>query len=157
MQSHVHRVEKQLKFADLPTYDGADASKNALLELVTARLQAAGLEIFVADFSPPSGEICAVKVIVPGLEVETMSYGRIGARNVARLQQLSARGGPKLAGIGAPPEGALPVLLPESAQKQIGGAAWFDPRAASQVMGPFYSLYREPGRHALALWEAEQE
>ncbi len=150
MLARVHRVEKWVKFADLPTYAGADTSKGTLLDFVAAQLRAAGLEIFVADFSDAASGVCAVKVIVPGLEVETLSYGRIGARNLARLMKIAGAGGPVVAGIGAAPDGALPIQLPDAAQPS-DGAAWFDTAAASAVVGEFFALYREPGRHAVAL------
>ena len=37
------------------------------------------------DCSPRDGAVGVVKVIVPGLEVETMSYYRIGERNTRKL------------------------------------------------------------------------
>ncbi len=59
--------------------------------VVIERLQATGLDVLYADFSPPAppGSAC-LRAIVPGLEVETMSYRRIGARNTVRL--LAERG-----------------------------------------------------------------
>ena len=48
------------------------------------------------------GEAVAAKVLVPGLEVETMSYGRIGERGVRRLLE---RGDPLVA-VGARPAAA---------------------------------------------------
>jgi hypothetical protein len=52
---------------------------------VARRLRDAGLDVFYVDYSSPNGEVSAVKAIVPGLEVETMSYGRIGPRSLHRL------------------------------------------------------------------------
>ena len=53
--------------------------------MVVDRLRDAGLDVLYVDYSSPNGEVSAVKAIVPGLEVETMSYGRIGPRNLRRL------------------------------------------------------------------------
>ena len=148
----VHRVENWIDFADVPTQpESLGEDKIALLNFVVEKLRADDLEVLVADFSPADKEVFSVKVIVPGLEVETLSYGRIGRRNVERLIEIARAGGPILAGIGALMPGALPVLLSVQAQAKLGGAAWFDAHAAAQVVGPLYSIYREPGRHAVAL------
>ena len=148
----VHRVEKWSDFNEVPTQPETLADdKSVLLEFVVSQLRDDDLEVLVADFSPAETDVYAVKVIVPGLEVETLSYGRIGARNVARLIEIARAGGPILVGIGALMPGALPVLLSVEAQAKLGGAAWFDADAASRVVGPLYPIYREPGRHAVAL------
>lgn len=148
----VHRVEKWIDFAVVPTQPEALADdKSALLEYVVSQLRDDDLEVLVADFSPVDDEVTSVKVIVPGLEVETLSYGRIGRRNVERLIEIARAGGPILAGIGAIMPGAQPVLLSVEAQAKLGGAAWFDADEAAKVVGPLYSIYREPGRHAVAL------
>ena len=97
-----------VNFADLPSADEAEMSdRAALLQALTTRLAAEGLDVLVADFSGRTAEgVHAVKVIVPGLEVETMSYGRIGERNARRLSE----SGTGLAGVGAAPAGATPML-----------------------------------------------
>ena len=84
---------------------------------------------------------------MPGLEVETMTYNRIGGRN---LRRLLARQSP-VAGVGNAPAGALPVRLTERDSDLVG--AWLDPHAISDAMGPLYALYREPGRHVLGFLE----
>ena len=148
----VHRVENWIDFNAVPTQPEAlNDDKSALLKFVVSQLRDDDLEVLVADFSPADKEVTSVKVIVPGLEVETLSYGRIGARNVARLIEIARAGGPILAGIGALMPGALPVLLSVEAEAKLGGPAWFDADAASRVVGPLYPIYREPGRHAVAL------
>jgi len=52
-----------------------------------------------------------------------------------------------LAGIGAAPPNARPIRLTEETQARVGGPAWLDVEGIARVMGPLYSLYREPGRH----------
>jgi len=94
-------------------------------QMLTERLHAAGLPIVYADFAPPSSGISVVKAIVPGLEVETMTYRRIGRRNVERL------------------------LARQSPLVGLGGPAWLDPLALERAMGRLYALYREPGRHTI--------
>jgi ribosomal protein S12 methylthiotransferase accessory factor len=97
----------------------------------------------VVALSPPDAPMAAAKVVAPGLEVETMSYGRLGARNLERL----VRAGERFAGRGAPPPGALPVR---------GADGWLHPGRLAERVGPLYALYREPGRHSAAL-VAERE
>ena len=155
--ARVHRVENWLDFAGVPTQpESLNDDPNALLDFVAKKLRADDLEVLVADFSPAGGEVFSVKVIVPGLEVETLSYGRIGRRNVERLIEIARAGGPILAGIGALMPGAQPVPLSVPAQAKLGGAAWFDADEAARVVGSLYPIYREPGRHAVALL-AERE
>ena len=133
-----------VRFCDLPTTTGEDPA--TVCDLVLRRLADAGFDVLVVDCSGDG--VAAVKVVVPGLEVETMSYGRIGERGVA---ELLAQDRDDLAGLGEPPAGAAPVLLTDAAQDRLGGPAWFSPKRAAEVVGPLYPLYREPGRHAAAL------
>ncbi len=131
-------------FGELPAWDG-DLSGVGLLSELHRRLDARGMPIFVLDFSPPHHpSVHVVKVVVPGLEVETMSYHRIGERGVAKLLQR----GSHLTGFGSPPEGALPVRLPPDAAERLGGIPWFDVRAVDRIVGQLYPLYREPEVHA---------
>ena len=118
----------------------AVASSAALLELLTARLAQEGLEVLFVDCSPPGAMVRVVKVVVPGLEIETMSYHRIGWRGVRRLRQ---RHDPLV--LDAPRDGAKPVLLRPEDAARAGGAAWFDGRLADRLVGQLYPLYREPG------------
>lgn len=149
-------VRETLPFTDLPTSPVAGA--DALLATVTGSLAAEGLDVLVVDLSaavsPRDGApVATVKAIVPGLEVETVSYGRIGARNVARLRDRGrVPGHPRpLAGTGTPPPGAAPVVLPAGDIARLGGPGWLDLDGMGRVSAPLYPLYREPGRHAAAL------
>ena len=153
LEPRVLHVERKIAFGSLPGMPESEAhDRSSLLREVASRLEAAGLEILVADFSDYAAKgVYAVKVIVPGLEVETMSYGRIGARNVERLMRQPER----LAGVGLMPSGAQPVLLTPEAEARLEGPAWLDTAALAQVVGQLYPLYREPGRHAARF--AEQE
>ena len=148
LEPRVYRVDESIAFSALPTADEAAMSdKKALLDSIVSRLHAAGLQVLVADFSPPDGSVAALKVIVPGLEVETMSYGRIGERNLRRLIENAQNGDVALAGVGAPPANAREIRLSDAAKARVGGRAWLDVEALDEVLGPLYSLYREPGRH----------
>ncbi len=104
----------------------------------------------------------AVKVLVPGLEVEQMSYRRIGERGVRDLMDRGVdwvgvgRAGVGRAGVGRAGEDKVPAgalrlpLLPE-AEERLGGPAWLDPAGQDAAVGPFYALYREPNTHAVQL------
>ncbi len=129
------------RFDALPTWDGPLAG-TGLVEELARRFAAHGMEILYFDWSPPDAPgVHVVKAVVPGLEVETMSYHRIGARGVRKLLE---RGSP-LVGLGAPPPGAAPVRLPASSTL---GAAWLDVAAVDRIVGGLYPLYREPEVHS---------
>ena len=86
-------------FSELPTWDGPLAGTGQVEEFAR-RFALHEMEILYLDFSPPGHPgVRVVKAIVPGLEVETMSYHRIGARGVRKLLDR----GSKLVGLGAPP------------------------------------------------------
>ncbi len=133
-----------MRFDTLPVWQGALSGTQAVHELAR-RLAAAGMEILFLDFSPAgSPDVHVVKVIVPGLEVETMSYHRIGERGVRKLMERNS----PLAGIGPMPTGALPVRLPPGAEARLGGPAWLDVAAVDRRVGRLYPLYREPLVHS---------
>lgn len=94
-------VRSRRAFSSLPhtQLDGDD--REGLLANVAGSLRDAGLDILYVDLSPPGGDTCVIHAIVPGLEVETMSYGRIGPRNLRRLLDR----GSDLVGLGEPPQG----------------------------------------------------
>ena len=130
-------------FAELPEWDGALSGTNLLAEL-HRRLAAQGMTVLVLDFSPPAHpDVHVVKVVVPGLEVETMSYHRIGERGVRKLLQR----GSSLVGFGNPPPGAQPVRLPAAAAERLGGTPWLDVIEIDRIVGALYPLYREPEVH----------
>jgi ribosomal protein S12 methylthiotransferase accessory factor len=106
----------------------------------------AGFDVLTADLS--GAGVHAVKAIVPGLEVETVAYGRIGERGVRRLLDL---GRDDLVGTGPAPAGADRVHLTPDAQERLGGPAWLDRAAVDRAVGRLLPLYREPGRHAAQL------
>jgi ribosomal protein S12 methylthiotransferase accessory factor len=93
----------------------------------------------------------AAKVLVPGCEVETMSYGRIGERGVRLLREQDD----PLVAIGPDPGGWGRVHLTAEAEERLGGAAWFNRQGARRRVGALYPLYREPGRHVVAQVLAE--
>jgi ribosomal protein S12 methylthiotransferase accessory factor len=146
----VFRVADRRSFDDLPTADLAHPA--ALLDEVVDRFRDAGMDPAYVDFSPHP-DVRVVKAIVPGMEVETMSYGRIGPRNVRRLcdPDWDAAGTDGLVGRGPPPDGAEAIPLAPDDEAALGGPAWFDPAAAREAVSGLYPLYREPPRHTLAI------
>lgn len=129
-----------VRLIDLPTWNGSDLHAH-----VVDGLHGAGLDVLV-ELQPSAGEAVAAKVLVPGLEVETMSYGRIGERGVRRLLE----GDDGLVAVGPDPGGWARVHLTVDAQERLGGPAWFDHVGAQRRVGDLYPLYREPGRHVVA-------
>jgi ribosomal protein S12 methylthiotransferase accessory factor len=93
----------------------------------------------------------AVKVVVPGLEVETVAYGRIGERNARRLLEA---GRDDLLRVGAAPGGWQRVHLTAGAEQRLGGPAWLDRGRLEALADGLLPLYREPGRHAAQLAQA---
>jgi len=143
---------ERVRFSELPTVASeAIADPGDLLDLLTERLGAEGLDVIYAPFTPPGAPAAVLKAIVPGLEVETMTYHRIGRRN---LDRLLARQSP-IVGVGDAPSGAKRILLSPQAEAQYGGAAWLDPQAVDQAMGALYALYREPGRHVIGVLDEQ--
>ena len=131
------------RFDELPQWDRPLAGTAVAAEL-HRRLDAHGMSVLVLDYSPAGEGVHVVKVVVPGLEVETMSYHRIGERGVRKLL---LRGSP-LVGLSNPPDGALPVRLPAEAAERLGGTPWLDVAAVDRLVSPVYPLYREPKVHA---------
>ena len=151
-------------FTDLPQWRPPEGTEEqtALRSHLVGALAAEGLDVLVLDCSEPGADVAAVRVVVPGLEVEIMSYGRIGERGVA---DLLARGDGRtglhgIVGLGVPgqrgvPGTAVPVHLTADAEERLGGPAWLDRAAVDRVVGEdLYPLYREPALHAAAVAQA---
>jgi ribosomal protein S12 methylthiotransferase accessory factor len=143
MAGNVLSERRPKPFADLPRADVPDGRARGAL--ARAAVERAGLDVLYVDMSPPGRDLACAKVIVPTMEVETMSYYRIGERNAAKLLRrdtgLVAREGG---------EGRLPVRLTEAATERLDGPVWFDAAAADAAVGPLYPLYREPEAHHVA-------
>ena len=87
----------------------------------------------------------AVRVVTPGLEVETMSYHRIGARGVAKLLEMDS----PLIAFGDETESLRPVRLPPEDYDRLGGVPLLDVAAVDAKVGDLYPLYREPSEHQM--------
>ena len=141
----------RVAFSSLPDCGAeAVASSADRVRLLGERLAAEGMQIIAFDCSPPGSEVKAVKVVVPFLESETMSYGRIGWRGVARLRE---RGDPLV--LDEAREGAARVRLRDADEERAGGPAWFDVARAEALVGRLYPLYREPGCFAAQMARRE--
>jgi len=136
-------------FSGLPTVPAGSLDEPAaLLRHLLDRLTELDVLVVLAPAGAAPDAAVVAKVVVPGLEAETMSYGRIGERGVARLL---AREDLSLVGLGPPPQaGAAAVALPDGARERLGGPAWLDRAAVDAIVGELYPLYREPDRHVLA-------
>ena len=142
LESTVLRHDTTMAFTALPT--SAPTSGPALLDDVLGRLDAEGYDVLVADFSPTDGGVHSVKVVVPGLEVETVAYARIGERNTRRLLE---QGRDDLVRVGEQPAQWSTIHLTDAARSRLGGPAWLDRAAVTAVADGLLPLYREPSRH----------
>ena len=145
----VHAERARKAFSELPSTP-ADGSREAG-RIARQRVEDAGLDVLCVDLSPPGAAVSVTKTIVPGLEVETMSYGRIGERNTRKL---IARGDP-LIKFGAPSQTLRAVRLTPDALDRFGDQPLLDTERLAQIVGPLYPLYREPEAHYIAAAPAE--
>ncbi len=145
---NMHAVRARKPFADLPTTPAPDGHARAAVAL--DRVHAAGLDVLYCDYAPSGGGFACGKVIAPGLEVETMSYHRIGERNVRKLTD---RAHP-LIRFGEATDTLKPVRLTPEAEDRLGRPL-FDTALADAIVGPLYPLYREPEAHHVAAARTE--
>lgn len=161
IRSPIFDVRRTVNFSDLPTAKTeAIDSPEKLLKLIEKNLKQENLEIYYADFTPRDSSFAVIKAIVPGLEVETMSYNRIGRRNFERLRARAERDSnfQNLVGINEQnkPADARKIYLTEEDERALGGAAWLSPGAVEKAVGNLYALYREPNGHTAGKILAER-
>ena len=163
------RIEKPIletrstvKFSEIPTVEFPDGDWEAILKHLQKQFaERLNTKILYADFSAfaPDG-VYVVRAIVPKMEGETMSYGRIGRRNLERLlerQRTDERIGKLVAfGDDEKPASALPIHLTEKDAADFPNA-WLDPKAIAAQVGEFYALYREPESFAVGRILRERE
>jgi ribosomal protein S12 methylthiotransferase accessory factor len=154
------REAARVPMSSVPTTSVPD-EQGALAEHVAGRMADAGLEVFHVKVSPPGADVTVLKAIVPGLEVETVTYGRIGPRNLRRLLDRIAAGDPivhpDLVGIGRPPAEAQRIPLAPEDEEALGGPAWISLDLMEEALGPLYAMYREPAEHVVGLRGTGQE
>jgi len=132
-------------FGELPGTPCVDTRERG--RVARNHLEAAGFDVIYVDCSPRDRSIAVVKVIVPGLEVETMSYYRIGERNTRKLIERDS----PLIRFGEPTNELRPVRLAPEALDRLGGRQpLLDTAAVDRMVGPLYPLYREPEAHHVA-------
>ena len=136
------------RFSTLPTQAAPDGHARAAT--ARAAVEAAGFDILYVDMSPADRPVTVVKVIVPGMEVETMSYYRIGARNTEKLLALDS----PLIQFGREERAALRRIRLSPADAERLDHPMFDTAAADRLVGPLYPLYREPEAHHVA-WKSK--
>ena len=146
----VFSVRSRKPFSELPAVPLSDTRERGAF--ARRRLEDAGFDVLYVDGSPPGGEVAVAKVIVPGLEVETMSYARIGERNTRKLIERDS----PLIRFGDESETRRPIRLDEDAAERLrpltgGRQPLFDVGEAESIVGPLYPLYREPEAHHVAL------
>lgn len=145
-------VEDTVRFSSLPTVaPGTLGGPTSTLNVVAERVEREGLEIIYVDYTPAGSTAHAVKAIVPGLEVETTTYYRIGLRNLRRLLDR----GSDIVGLGPPPAGAHRIPLPAADEDALGDSAWFSVERMDAAVDGLYAMYREPRRHVTALAREE--
>lgn len=162
IESPILETRSTIKFSDLPTTEFANGDWEAVLEHLQKQFAAQlGTEILYADFSETAPEgIFVARAVVPKMEGETMSYGRIGRRNLERLierQKHDVRI-EKMVGFGDDlrPASALQIHLTET-DARIYPNAWLDPNAVEKQVGEFYALYREPESFSVGRLLRERE
>ena len=146
LRENVFSSREKILFSDLPSVSLA-AVKSPVDRLadVTRRLAAENLSIFFFDASPALADgPKVIKALVPGLEGETMSYYRLGARGVQRLLERNVR----FVAVGAQPASSKRIVLTPAAESSLGGAAFLLTGEVDRIVGSCYSLYREPSSHA---------
>ncbi|WP_375425151.1 YcaO-like family protein [uncultured Friedmanniella sp.] len=121
-----------------------------VLESLAGRGSSAGHDVLAATITV--GEVNVAKVVVSGLEVETLSYGRIGEANArdllgTDLDLVRRQDGPSV----THPDR---IVLTTEAEERLGGPVWYSYAAAAHLVGPLYPLYREPGRHTVTVVDA---
>ncbi|WP_375460596.1 YcaO-like family protein [uncultured Enterovirga sp.] len=133
---------RSIPFETLPRRPGGDTRDRG--RFAREALELEGFDVLVVDLSPPDAPVAVAKVIVPGLEVETMSYCRIGERNARKLIERDS----PLIRFGQESETRRPVRLTPKALDRFGGRQpLLDTAEVDRVVGPLYPLYREPEAH----------
>ncbi|HEY8564237.1 MAG TPA: YcaO-like family protein [Beijerinckiaceae bacterium] len=145
LDGSVLSVRSHKRFEDLPTTSLPDTRARG--RFAREKLEAQGFDVLYVDCSPRDGSVGTVKVIVPGLEVETMSYYRIGERNTRKLME---RDSPLIRFGVEESETLRPVRLAPDALDRLGGQPYFDTAEVDRIVGPLYPLYREPEAHHVA-------
>ena len=139
---------RTVAYADIVPTDPAATTQPGLLDQLLGALS----EHDVLASTRTAGAVSVAKVVVPGLEVETLSYGRVGEVGARRLLETDLDLVRRQDGPSATHHDRV-VLTPE-AEERLGGPVWYSYAAADRVVGPLYPLHREPPRHSVTFPEA---
>ena len=147
LEQTVFSSHRTIPFSGLPsTPNDSVADAGLRLDAVNARLRTAGIDIYYFNASPRiEGGPSVVKALAPGLEGETLSYWRIGARGAERLLEC----GSSLVSQAQPGTQSLPVHLTEQQTERLGGTVYFNVPVWEKILDGHYPLYREPSSHTV--------
>lgn len=144
------RTDRTVDFRDIVVNDlPAIGTQAELLAHLLAALDGHVPAHDVLAMTTTHGDVTVAKVLVTNLEVEILSYGRIGELGV----RASLADDLDLVRLGDQPTGthSARVRLTAEAEERLGGAAWYSYDVAEQIVGDLYPLYREPPRHSVAV------
>lgn len=146
----VFAVNETTPLSDLPTHaSGMDVEgAGGRLDLLHRRLAADGIEILTVEMSDDRARdagIHAVRVIAPGTECETMSYGRIGYRGLRRAFDEGYDFVSKT-DLG---DGWQRAELTDDDRERLGHDAYVSHDRIAAIVGDLYPLYREPRSHSV--------
>ena len=135
----------QVTVDGLPELDGTAQLLPYLLDSLDGHAPAHD----VLAVTTSSDGVTAAKVVITNLEVEILSYGRIGELGAGRsldadLDLVRIQPGPSETHRDR-------VQLTAAAEERLGGPAYFSYAVADEIVGDLYSLYREPPRHSVSV------
>ena len=144
------RQDRTVAYRDIEVPAVPDpSSQEALLSYLLGALDGCEPVHDVLAVTTTVGGVTAAKVLVTNLEVEILSYGRIGELGV--LTSLAEN--LDLVRIQARPTEThtAQVALTAAAEQRLGGPAYYAYEVADRIVGDLYPLYREPPRHSLTV------
>lgn len=150
LASSIFDVKRSVRLSDLPTRSVGMGVSGApgRLQFLVEELDREGIEVLYLDLSDDHSRnqgVHAVRVLAPGLECETMSYGRIGYRGVLRGK---SEQWPFLSESRSKSH-RQQVLMTDADRHRAGGDAFLDFDRIDDVVGDLYPLYREPRSHSV--------
>ena len=147
LRDTVFSTRKIIKFSSLPSVaDDQVINPKQRLQDIAQRLAAENISIYYLDGSPNDSDgPKVVKTIAPGLEGETLSYWRLGARGAKRLLLRESN----LVSQGHPQAQHIQVPLHTAGQEPLGGPVFFKVPEWEKILTGHYPLYREPSPHTV--------
>jgi YcaO-like protein with predicted kinase domain len=144
------RRDRTVAYSDVvgPDLPGG-ASQDALLQHLLQSLDGADPEHDVLAVTASRDGVTAAKVLVTNLEVEILSYGRIG--ELGARQSLEADLDLVRRVGGSTGTHRDPVRLTPAAEERLGGPVYYSYEVADRIVGDLYPLYREPPRHSVVV------